>query len=186
MPTTAVLVCADPEVWPGGSWVTHFYFSEEKKCYEIKRLKFRHDDCLPLALHHSSCVIWDASGETEPRGIYGNNHETYVKLYVNVEDQASITCPKCQAVKVANVKKYKGSRKPLSVKCHCGWIFYAILETRKYYRKYVKLTGSYTNVGSQNYGPMVIENLSVSGIGFRTRVQHAIRVGDILHVKLTS
>jgi hypothetical protein len=35
----------------------------------------------------------------------GNSHETYVKLYVNVEDQASITCPKCKAVKVANVKK---------------------------------------------------------------------------------
>ena len=113
----------------------------------------------------------------------GNNHETYVKLYVNVEDQASITCPQCKAGKVVNVKKYKGSRKPLTVKCHCEWIFYAILETRKYYRKYVKLTGSYTKVGSQNYGPMMVENLSMSGIGFRTRVQHPIRVGDILHVK---
>jgi PilZ domain len=113
----------------------------------------------------------------------GNSHETYVKLYVNVEDQASITCPQCQAVKVADVKKYKGSRKPLSVKCHCGWIFYAILETRKYYRKYVKLIGSYAKVGSQNYGPMVVENLSVSGVGCRTRVQHAIQVGDILNVR---
>jgi hypothetical protein len=112
-----------------------------------------------------------------------NSNETYVKLYVNVEDQVSITCPRCSAVKVANVKKYKGSRKPLTVRCHCGWLFHAILETRKYYRKYVKLTGSYARVGSQNYGPMMVENLSMSGIGFRTRVQHPVRVGDILHVK---
>jgi uncharacterized Fe-S cluster-containing radical SAM superfamily enzyme len=112
-----------------------------------------------------------------------NNDATYVKLYVNVEDQASITCPRCNAVKVANVKKYKGSRKPLTVKCHCGWLFHAILETRKYYRKAVKLTGAFARAGSQNYGPMLVENLSMSGIGCRTRMQHPIRVGDILHVR---
>jgi hypothetical protein len=30
--------------------VTHFYLAEKKKCCEIKRLKFRHDDCLPLGV----------------------------------------------------------------------------------------------------------------------------------------
>jgi hypothetical protein len=30
---------------------------------------------------------------------------------------------------------------------------------------------------------MMVENLSMSGIGFRTRVQHPVRVGDILHVR---
>jgi PilZ domain-containing protein len=112
-----------------------------------------------------------------------NNAETYVKLYVNVEDQASITCPRCNAIKVANVKKYKGSRKPLTVQCRCGWIFHAILETRKYYRKAVKLRGSYAWAGSYSYGPMVIENLSMSGIGCRTRVHHPIHVGDVLQVR---
>lgn len=111
-----------------------------------------------------------------------SNDQTYVKLYVNVEDHASITCPKCNSVKVANVKPYKGSRKPLTIKCRCGWVFHGILETRKYYRKYVKLSGSYRQAGSHNYGPMVVENLSMSGVGFRTRVPQPLHVGDILTV----
>jgi hypothetical protein len=112
-----------------------------------------------------------------------SNAGTYVKLYVNVEDHASITCPKCNDVKVANVKRYNGSRKPLKIQCRCGWIFHGILETRKFYRKYVKFPGSYTKVGSQNYGLMLVENLSMSGIGFRTRMQQSIKAGDILTVK---
>jgi hypothetical protein len=78
---------------------------------------------------------------------------------------------------------YKGSRKPLAVQCHCGWLFHAILETRKYYRKYVRLTGLYMREGSQNYGPMAVENVSMSGIGCRTRVQQPLHVGDILSVR---
>jgi hypothetical protein len=30
---------------------------------------------------------------------------------------------------------------------------------------------------------MMVENLSISGIGFRPRVQHAIKVGDVLTVR---
>jgi len=112
-----------------------------------------------------------------------SNAGTYVKLYVNVEDHASITCPKCNDVKVANVKRYHGSRKPLKIQCRCGWIFHGILETRKFYRKYVKFPGSYTKAGSRNDGLMVVENLSMSGIGFRTRVQQPIQAGDILTAK---
>ena len=111
------------------------------------------------------------------------NNGTYVRLYVNVEDYTSITCPKCNDVKVANVKRYKGSRKPLKIQCRCGWIFHGILETRKFYRKYAKFPGSYTQARGQHYGLMVVENLSMSGIGFRTRVQQSIKAGDILAVK---
>jgi uncharacterized Fe-S cluster-containing radical SAM superfamily enzyme len=30
---------------------------------------------------------------------------------------------------------------------------------------------------------MMVENLSMSGLGFRLRVQHAIEVGDVVHVR---
>jgi hypothetical protein len=114
-----------------------------------------------------------------------SNVRDLVRLYANVENQASITCPHCHYVKVANVAQYKEVRKPLKVRCLCGWVFHAVLETRQYYRKPVNLGGYYAKLGNKNFGPMTVENLSISGIGFRLRVHHAIKVGDILTVRFT-
>ena len=111
------------------------------------------------------------------------NAKEFVRLYANVENYASITCPQCQHVKVANVEQYIGVRKPLKIKCRCGWRFHAILETRRFYRKQVNLRGHYTKLNSRNSGPMIVENLSMSGLGFRLRVQHTIEVGDRVHVR---
>lgn len=113
-----------------------------------------------------------------------SNDKTYVRLYVNVENQASITCPQCNTVKVANVGPFKGSRKPLTVKCRCGWIFHAILETRKFYRKSVHLIGHYAKAGTPNYVRMVVENLSLSGIGFRVKGRTTVKIGDRLIIKV--
>jgi hypothetical protein len=84
---------------------------------------------------------------------------------------------------VANVEPYIGVRKPLKIQCRCGWVFHAILETRRFYRKQVNLRGHYAKLGHRNYGPMIVENLSMSGIGFRLRVQHALEIGDRVRVK---
>jgi hypothetical protein len=113
-----------------------------------------------------------------------SNDKTYMRLYVNVENQASITCPQCNTVKVANVGPYKGSRKPLTVKCRCGWVFHAILETRKFYRKSVNLTGHYARAGTPNYVRMIVENLSLSGIGFRVKGRTTVKIGDLLIIRV--
>jgi hypothetical protein len=111
------------------------------------------------------------------------NAKEFVRLYANVENYANITCPRCDHVQVANVGQYRGVRKPLKIKCRCGWVFHAILETRRFYRKQVNLRGHYARLGSHHYAPMLVENLSMSGLGFRLRVQHAIEVGDVGHVR---
>jgi uncharacterized Fe-S cluster-containing radical SAM superfamily enzyme len=107
----------------------------------------------------------------------------FVRLYANVENYASITCPQCQHVRVANVEPYIGVRKPLKIKCRCGLVFHAILETRRFYRKQVNLQGHYAKLNSRNTGPMIVENLSMSGLGFRLRVPHTIEVGDRVRVR---
>jgi hypothetical protein len=113
-----------------------------------------------------------------------SNAKKCLQLYVNVENQADITCPKCKNTRTIDVTRYKGLHKPLKIKCVCGWIFQAVIETRKFYRKYVNLQGYYAKVGNQNYGTMVVENLSMSGIGFRIKIKHYIKAGDRLTVRV--
>jgi hypothetical protein len=113
-----------------------------------------------------------------------SNDKTCVRLYVNVENQVSITCPQCHTVKVADVGPYKGSRRPLTVKCRCGRVFRAILETRKFYRKSVNLIGYYAKAGTHDYVGMVVEDLSLSGIGFRVKGKTTVKIGDQLVIRV--
>jgi hypothetical protein len=113
-----------------------------------------------------------------------SNDQTHMRLYVNVENQVSITCPQCHTSKVVNVASHQGSHKPLKIKCRCGRVFSAILEARKFYRKHVNLRGQYARSGSQNYGTMVVENLSLSGIGFRVKGTPKINIGDVLLIRV--
>ena len=113
-----------------------------------------------------------------------SNDAKYVQLYVNAENQAPITCPKCQNTKSVDVTRYKALHKPLKIKCLCGWVFRAVVETRKFYRKSVSLPGYYSRRKNQNYSAMVVENLSMSGIGFRIKMKHYIKVGDELTIRV--
>ena len=91
------------------------------------------------------------------------------KVYLDKHDDGTITCPNCQKSKRANLAAQKGRREVLKVKCGCGCAFGITIDQRKYYRKKTQLPGHYTVSGTNASGSMVVEDLSFTGIGFRTR-----------------
>jgi len=67
-------------------------------------------------------------------------------------------------------------------RCKCGHEFEASLEARQHNREKVQLVGRYTNMTSGRSGPMIIENLSMEGIGFRDTMAEHFNVGDLVVV----
>lgn len=57
------------------------------------------------------------------------------------------------------------------------------LERRQYYRKNVKLAGSYENPQSGESMDFLLENLSLNGIGFTTLLDHRLKKNDLLRLR---
>jgi hypothetical protein len=116
------------------------------------------------------------------------------KTYIGEDNTVTIRCSECGRKRVFDASRYKQLTKPIPVKCACGSKFSISLEWRKFYRKQVALSGEYAKQGCKQetgaisvericYGGMVLENLCLGGIGFRTISKHNLRVGDIVEVK---
>jgi hypothetical protein len=105
------------------------------------------------------------------------------KVYVPENNEATIVCRCCGAQKTANAAPFlhKG---PVKVRCACGSVFLASFEKRKYYRKSVSLAGFYLrSEPARDAGDMVVEDLSSTGIGFRTNLKNKLQVNDIVKVQ---
>jgi hypothetical protein len=108
---------------------------------------------------------------------------TPLRVFVDKDDEGTVTCSDCGRSKRINFVKYKDSREPLKVKCGCGSVFKIIVELRHYYRKSTQLSGHYTMPSSDKAGSMIVEDLSFSGLGFRTRLKHNLQIGDIIDLR---
>jgi hypothetical protein len=118
-----------------------------------------------------------------------------IKSYIDDDNQAIVRCGECGRKKVIDASKFKTLKKLLTVKCACSHAFSVSFESRKSYRKDVLLSGEYmkdggeqreaceVSVGGMRCGSMVLENLALGGVAFRTNQNHDIRVGDIIQVK---
>lgn len=96
-----------------------------------------------------------------------------------------ISCPQCHHTKTLNITKFKKLFTPIKVKCVCQTYFYISIEAREYYRKKVNLQGSYFDPKYKNFDYIYIENLSLSGIGFKTNMKCRLRVDDMIEMKFT-
>ena len=105
------------------------------------------------------------------------------KVYVNEHGEGTVVCPNCEKSKIVNFVQFKSVREPLKVKCPCGHLFKIIVELRAYYRKSTQLPGQYTTPGTDKSGSIIIEDLSFSGIGFRTRLKHNLQIGDVIDLR---
>ncbi|MBM3225100.1 MAG: PilZ domain-containing protein, partial [Candidatus Tectomicrobia bacterium] len=110
------------------------------------------------------------------------------KLYANEQDKGTLVCDRCGKTRVINLADFKNIGKPLKVKCGCGYIFFVSIEVRKFYRKDTNLTGEYIRISHDitkglEKGAMTVEDLSRTGIGFRTKAPHNIHVRDMLRVR---
>ncbi len=105
-----------------------------------------------------------------------------ITFYVDVKDQVTIICPKCAKKKSLDATKFKNSKSALKVNCPCGEEFRCIFEFRKFFRKRVSLQGEFTNVKSGEKGEVVVDSISLEGIGFMAKSGHEIETGQMLTV----
>ena len=109
------------------------------------------------------------------------------KIYANESGQGTLICEKCGKTKTIDLLEFKNIGKPLKVKCECGHVFFVRIEARKFYRKSTNLVGEYVKVSrdtSQGLerGTMTVEDLSRTGLGFRSKKNHNICVKDVISV----
>ncbi|GIX47299.1 MAG: hypothetical protein KatS3mg131_1510 [Candidatus Tectimicrobiota bacterium] len=107
------------------------------------------------------------------------------RAFVNERHEATIVCPECGRWKTIDTTPFAALARPLRVKCGCALTFYVILERRRFYRKKTDLPGTYVKIGvpEATPEPMRVENLSLGGVGFRTRYRHDLKVNDVLEVR---
>jgi|SRR5215813_9149983 len=110
------------------------------------------------------------------------------KIYVNDNEKGTIICAKCGKTRVINLSDFKNIAKLLKVKCSCGHFFFASIEVRKFYRKSTHLSGEYIKISNDatkglETGTITVEDLSRTGLRFRTKMPHNIRVADMLRVR---
>jgi PilZ domain len=108
-------------------------------------------------------------------------------LYVNVTDTVTLACEACHRSKTLPAATVKDLPQPLTVRCPCGALFGVTVISRSCYRKHTQLPGTYTQRDAQTgqvhaRGQMIVEDLSRTGLGFRPRGPHAVRVHDVLLV----
>lgn len=89
-------------------------------------------------------------------------------IHVDPQNQAAICCPACGFIKHTDMSKFKNVHHNLNirVRCRCGHIFRRNLNFRRYHRKPVRLAGEYKNISTGRKGEVLIENISLGGIGF--------------------
>ncbi len=109
--------------------------------------------------------------------------EPLLTFYPDSDNNVLISCPYCNFIKKINALKYRDSGKALKVRCKCGGIFSCTIDFRKFYRKKVNLAGEYVVLKNQRKGDLLVEDISMGGLGFNNMTPHNLEKGDILEIK---
>ncbi len=105
------------------------------------------------------------------------------KVLVKQGDVAVLSCPFCRKIKKISVAQYKGTgKRELRIKCSCEKKFCLCLEYRRHPRKRVRLLGKNINMSKQEGQQIIIENISMGGIGFTIFNKHRTQTDDQVEV----
>jgi predicted RNA-binding Zn-ribbon protein involved in translation (DUF1610 family) len=108
------------------------------------------------------------------------------KLYVTADGTVTFICPKCGDARKESVQQYKEHTDPIKINCTCSNIYEVQLEFRKFYRKETRLDGLYFRSSHpDDWGKMVVRNLSVEGCGFETMKKNNLGAGEEIKVEFT-
>lgn len=107
-----------------------------------------------------------------------------LKVYINEEGRAVFACPKCEKRTAKDISKFKeiDTMVRIRCKCSCGNLYTAVLERRKFYRKNVDLPGEFSRPGSEERFPVIIKNLSRSGVKFECPEDYGLDAEDVIDV----
>ncbi len=110
-----------------------------------------------------------------------------VNAFVNKENHTVFTCPHCQRTHRVPVAAQKGVNHKLIANCKCLNRFEVNLNFRQFYRKEVNLAGEVQNLStdSTNWHAVVVADLSLGGLRFKTSGPEDIEIGHRLYVRFT-
>ena len=108
--------------------------------------------------------------------------EPFVTCYVDENGKTTLKCPACDLLKRIDASKYIFNQKPFKASCKCGLTFQGRFEFRTHYRKQVRLAGHYIHKKTNQQGDMLVENLSIKGVGFTCLDRPKIKVGDNIEI----
>ena len=108
------------------------------------------------------------------------------KIYYGKKGECSVVCHRCGKVSKVDTKKVQLNQ-VIEINCSCQNNFRVQLEKREYYRKEVKLTGTFEKIVPEDTikGRLIIEDLSYTGIGCRTVTKHYLEKDDVVSVDFT-
>jgi hypothetical protein len=108
------------------------------------------------------------------------------KAYVNTRQEASVVCPNCAKQVNVCAAPYENCRLDVKARCGCGSEFIVAFEWRRSYRKKVNFGGQYfSKCSRKEFGEMVVEDISRSGMRFRTHFGHGMDVNTVVQAKFT-
>jgi len=105
------------------------------------------------------------------------------RVYAAENGQAVIVCARCTEHTPIDARPYLDSHKSLKVRCRCGNKFPIVFNTRNFYRKEVHLPGQYAKSFGDVPDLLTIEDMSYTGIKFKTGMSHKIEVDDVLTIE---
>jgi hypothetical protein len=111
-------------------------------------------------------------------------------IYANLSETVTIVCEQCGHSKVFKTAAVKDLPRPLKVRCPCGATFEVNITVRQFYRKKTRLPGTYVKSDPQTrtrleQDAIIVEDLSRTGLRFRTLGKHTIQVNDVLAITFT-
>jgi hypothetical protein len=104
-------------------------------------------------------------------------------VFVNSENKAVFTCPKCTKAKTVDISNLVNEKKDIKVKCSCGHVYPVVLERRKFYRKKTSLPGIFILEQNDKEYAMTVTNISRFGLEFNSSESEKLNVGDRIGVE---
>jgi hypothetical protein len=106
------------------------------------------------------------------------------KIQFDARNEGIVACEQCGISITINASACTNPRGSLVIKCPCGTISHTSFDKRRSIRKAAKLRGVYIKEADRKKtGEILVENLSPTGLRFRTVFQHDIAVNDTLQIK---
>jgi hypothetical protein len=104
-----------------------------------------------------------------------------LKVFLSGSGRTTEKCPLCGKCHHTTIPKHLHN-KPVRGKCNCGESLPVLFDSRKYYRKEVRLPGEYWNtLGEKDL--MTVTTLSFSGAGFKAgRLNPSIKSGETIRL----
>jgi len=108
-------------------------------------------------------------------------------IYTNLRESVTLVCEQCHRSRALQAADVKDLPQPLKVRCPCGATFGVNIIVRQFYRRKTRLSGTYVKHDPQSntileQGRMIVEDISRTGLGFRTLYSHTILVNDVLSI----